>query len=332
MYNATNENILNQTNDLLTNSKNSLGLLITSMSTAENLVLSSFNNKNSIVSIDPNGSITAINEGQIGTDLPNTVHCLDHLIFINISATDGGGFITYDLENGNSKKFGIDDGLPGSLVKNIELDFEENAWIATNNGVVTYPDASFILQFTEPVVPVYENNFLFENEPVNYIKADGGNRIWMSTESGLWVFSKDFSSVEHHFTPENSPLPSNDIEQMEYNSHNGEMFILTSKGLVSFRSSSSVGQSNLNMVDIYPNPVRPGYSGLVGISGLIKDTKVRITNVHGKLVRELNTNGGTASWDLLDYNDHRVPSGVYIIFSAIQDGSDKFVGKIAVIN
>ena len=332
LYNSSGKNILDYTNDQLSDSKGNLGLLITSISASEKLIASSFNNENPIFFLDSNEGIHTLSEGQVGTDLPKTASCLNDLIFINISEVAGGGFITYDLDNGNRKYFGIDDGLPGSSVRNIELDFDENAWISTNNGIVTYPDAAFIMEFGEPVVPAYENNFLFENEPVNYVKADGGNRIWISTESGLWVFSEDFSSIDHYFTPENSPLPSNHIKQMEYNPHNGEMFILTNKGLVSFRSSSSVGESNLKMVDIYPNPVRPGYSGLVGISGLIKDTKVKITNVHGKLIRELDTNGGTTSWDLLDYNDHRVPSGIYIIFSAIRDGSDKFVGKIAVIN
>tara|TARA_Y100000590_G_scaffold124353_1_gene142258 strand:+ start:55 stop:330 length:276 start_codon:yes stop_codon:yes gene_type:complete len=85
-------------------------------------------------------------------------------------------------------------------------------------------------------------------------------------------------------------------------------------------------------VNIYPNPVRPGYSGKVGISGLVNNAYIKIADVNGKLIRELRANGGSVSWDLLDYNNRRVESGVYVVFSSEITGEETYIGKLAVVN
>jgi len=59
---------------------------------------------------------------------------------------------------------------------------------------------------------------------------------------------------------------------------------------------------------------------------------VKITDVSGKLVKEILAEGGTAVWDSLDIRGNRVSTGVYIVFSSTTDGKDSFIGKIAVIN
>jgi hypothetical protein len=50
------------------------------------------------------------------------------------------------------------------------------------------------------------------------------------------------------------------------------------------------------------------------------------------LIYETASSGGTASWDVRDYNGRRAASGIYLVFSSNNDGTDTFVGKIAVIN
>jgi len=53
--------------------------------------------------------------------------------------------------------------------------------------------------------------------------------------------------------------------------------------------------------------------------------------VSGKLIWQTQANGGTATWNVRDYNGRRASTEMYLIFSATQDGSESFVGKIAVI-
>jgi hypothetical protein len=44
------------------------------------------------------------------------------------------------------------------------------------------------------------------------------------------------SGDEYHFTINNSPLPSNVINDIDINSTTGEVFIMTAKGLISLRT------------------------------------------------------------------------------------------------
>ncbi len=75
----------------------------------------------------------------------------------------------------------------------------------------------------------------------------------------------------------------------------------------------------------------PGFNGTVGISGLATDAIVKITDIAGKLVWETRANGGTASWNVRDYRGKRAATGIYLVFSASADGSEREVGKIAVV-
>jgi hypothetical protein len=83
---------------------------------------------------------------------------------------------------------------------------------------------------------------------------------------------------------------------------------------------------------VFPNPVRPGYAGQVGITGLPQDAIVKITDISGALVFQTKAAGGMVAWDLKDLKGRRVRSGVYLAFSASPDGRQSCLSKIAVVN
>ena len=87
-----------------------------------------------------------------------------------------------------------------------------------------------------------------------------------------------------------------------------------------------------NNVYAYPNPVHPGYSGLITIVGLTMDADVKITTSNGVLVAQGRSNGGSFTWDGNDLDGKRVASGVYMVQTATSTGSKGTVCKIAVIN
>ncbi|HSZ71168.1 MAG TPA: T9SS type A sorting domain-containing protein, partial [Cytophagaceae bacterium] len=95
---------------------------------------------------------------------------------------------------------------------------------------------------------------------------------------------------------------------------------------------ATTGEETNTDVKIFPNPVEPGFDGYVGISGLANNSRVKITDIAGKLTYETPSNGGTASWNLKNYNGQRATAGVYLIFSSTDDGLQKYVGKITVID
>ncbi len=136
-----------------------------------------------------------------------------------------------------------------------------------------------------------------------------------------------------HFTAENSPLLSNNIEALVINNANGLVFIATDKGLCSYSSAVVETAETLVGDDIYayPNPVRPDYDGLVTIVGLTYNAQVTITTAAGNLVKKGAATGGSFSWDCTDQQGRRVASGVYPVLIATEDGSSSVACKIAVV-
>ncbi len=223
--------------------------------------------------------------------------------------------------------------LPSNVINDFEIDLDDELWIATNSGVAFLPSASSSLfsGFNGVIIPIFENTFLFDGEPINCIEVDPGNRKWMGTSQGAWLFEEAGQSLTQHFTTANSPLPSNNVEDIAINPKTGEVFIVTDKGMVSYRADASNSIAIHQEVKIFPNPVNPGYNSFVGVSGLATDVRVKITDISGKLIREIEANGGAIQWDLKDYNGVIAESGVYLLFSSNSDGSETFVGKLLIV-
>ena len=224
--------------------------------------------------------------------------------------------------------------LPGSIFTKLAEDRRGQGWLGGNEGISYFPAPFDMFNAPVPALikPVFENQFLLFGDYVTTLAVDGGDRKWVGTRDGIWLFGENGETLISRFTAGNSPLPSDNILDITLNDDNGEVFILTDQGLVSYRGTASEGQAGHQSVKIFPNPVSPDFDGLVGIEGLVTDAIVKITTISGTLVRQLEAAGGTAAWDTQDYNGSRVATGIYLVFSASADGSETFVGKIAVIN
>lgn len=320
LYDQSTDEIL----DDIPQSDASLDTIISTISSWQNLWLSSYGNTNPIHQFD----------GQQWTSYSSAL-LLDNE-FLDISSSETGLFWGRTTD-GRMIVFNPDEsrvltltGFPGQL-EGFEISIEEDVWIATSRGPAALPSASFVFESNEAVLPTFESSILFEDEQINAVETDGGNSVWFATDRGLWVFNESTSEQEAMFDIHNSPIPSNSVLGLAYSSSNGEMFITTDKGMISFRSASSVGSRSHTNVNVFPNPVPPEYVGLVGIEGLAKNTSIKITDLNGNLVKELEASGSSASWDLKNIANSEVVTGIYLIFSSTQDGLETYVGKIAVI-
>src|SRR5690606_7559774 len=112
----------------------------------------------------------------------------------------------------------------------------------------------------------------------------------------------------------------------------GEVFFATDKGLISFRSDATFGDPEFTNVTVFPNPVRPDFTGPVTIQGIGYDSDVKITDSGGNLVYKTTSNGGTATWNGMTLQGERAKSGVYLIWTAASDGKGRKVGKVVFIN
>tara|TARA_B100001059_G_C17559277_1_gene439204 strand:- start:52 stop:732 length:681 start_codon:yes stop_codon:yes gene_type:complete len=221
----------------------------------------------------------------------------------------------------------------------IANDLDGEIWIGSNNGISVFynPEAVFSgYDFDAQQILITEGQYgqyLLSEEKVNCITIDGANRKWVGTEkSGVFLFSEDGVQEIHHFTKDNSPLFSDNITDIAINHENGEVFIGTAKGLISYRSDATEGVVIQSNTKVFPNPVKETYNGPIAISGLASNVNVKITDASGNLVFETTANGGQAIWNGLNKNGERASTGVYLVFSTDLYGEQKVVSKILFIH
>lgn len=253
--------------------------------------------------------------------------------WMKLASSFGGGIKIYDAINTRELYLTVNNGaLPANEVYDLALDREGKMWVATKKGIVYFHQAAFIFDngTVDPVFPIFEGQILFKGEKISALAIDGGNRVWMGTTAGLWLFANDGQTEILQFTAGTDPIPANDILNIAINQANGEIFIATSKGLISYRGTSSAA-GKLDEVKIFPNPVIISRNDIVTIEGVPENANLWITDSSGRLIFKTQANGNTAVWQGLAGNQS-LSSGVYFVFIANEDGSEKQVGKIALIN
>lgn len=256
-------------------------------------------------------------------------------------ATSEDGVVGFN-ENGTTFKkmtVGADTGnLPISNVRTVAIDTRNQLWIGTSKGLRVLNSVNNFLSDTplkaNPVIIIDDNlpqELLFE-QFITSIVVDGANNKWIGTaDAGLFLVSPNGQETKYHFTTSNSPLPSNIINDIDINGVTGEVFIATSKGMISFKGVSTKANEDLSKVYVYPNPVRPDFQGTVKIAGLLDKANVKITDVGGNLVHETTSEGGTIEWDTTAFGKYKVASGVYMIFISAEDGVETKVKKVMII-
>ncbi|MGK7395221.1 MAG: two-component regulator propeller domain-containing protein [Candidatus Cyclobacteriaceae bacterium M3_2C_046] len=253
-----------------------------------------------------------------------------------VSPELGGGILVYNEINNQYRHFTTTNGnggLPDNQVNDLELDQDGFIWVASQKGIAYFanPFLALTSQEIDVITPIFEQRLLLNNEIINTIETDGGNRKWIGTDKGVWLMGQAGEELFYNFTASNSPLLSDKVFDIAIQPETGEVFFATAAGLISFRSTATEGGVIHSDVKIFPNPVNPQFEGLVAISGLANNAIVKITDVSGKLIWQDQAYGGTASWNRQDYLGRQVKTGIYLVFSADFEGEDTFVGKIAIV-
>ena len=231
-------------------------------------------------------------------------------------------------------------GISGSAVNCLAVDRNGAVWVGTDSGPCYFDDTRKLFsssQYDASVVLVPRNDGtgqadpLFDEINVLSIAVDGNNNKWFGLETGVYQMSPDCRTQLLYFNTDNSPLLDNSVKTMVIND-DGEVFFGTDLGVISYRGSATPGGSTNTDVVVYPNPVRPGYSGYVGIKGLVEDALVRITTVDGAFVTELIAEGGQAVWDCTTLDGQKVQPGIYLVFISTYEGKERFATKILIMN
>ena len=163
----------------------------------------------------------------------------------------------------------------------------------------------------------------------------------------MFLLSPDGQRTIFHFTEDNSPLPTNTINDISIDGSNGIIYIATEKGLLSYNSGGSSPQELLETARVYPNPVRPSFNiadKKIKIEGLSENTNIKITDIEGNLVAEaqsrtnarfngfnLEIDGGTAFWNGKNFANNTVASGVYLVLLSNLETFETNVLKLMIV-
>ena len=230
--------------------------------------------------------------------------------------------------------------LVNSYVTTLRLDLSGQLWIGSNQGlrVLFNPNSMFSENPSDARSIIIEDTNgipreLLADEAVTDIEIDGNNNKWIATaSSGAFLFSPSGRETLFQFTTDNSPLPTNSVNDIAIDESTGKIYFATDKGIVAFQGErSSKPQDDLENVRAFPNPVRPGFDGNVTIDGLTDRARVKITDIEGNLVYEAVSQGGSIPWDTRSFSGNKVASGVYFLFISTSDNIETTVSKLMIV-
>jgi hypothetical protein len=231
--------------------------------------------------------------------------------------------------------------LPSNKITAIAADFDGELWIGTDAGFAVLYNANGSFSAgagnydAQRILIPFEGNYeeVLGDVSISDIEVDGGNRKWISTaNAGLVLLSQDGTEIIAQYNEDNSPLISNTIYDIEINQQTGELYIVTDKGLVSFRIDATYEDPTYETLNVFPNPVKPDYFGPITIQGIRYNSDVKVTDAAGNLIYKTMSNGGTATWNGQNLNGEKVPTGVYFFWTANNyQGGERKVAKVLVI-
>lgn len=229
-----------------------------------------------------------------------------------------------------------------SLMNCIVEDRDGAIWVGTNQGPFTIQSPTSVFgndfRYHQVIVPRNDGSglgdYLLNEVAIKCIAVDGGNRKWFGTSSnGVYLTSADGTEIISHFTKDNSPLISDEIYSIAIDGRTGEVFIGTSQGICSYMGEATepAEQYDEDKIIVYPNPVRPDYSGDIKITGLQYDSHVSIVNSAGRLVSKGKSVGGSYVWNGRTDGGDEAQSGVYFVLATDAEGKESVAGKFVII-
>ncbi len=221
-------------------------------------------------------------------------------------------------------------------------DLEGMVWVGTSAGLFVIEDVTkvFDKDFHFTQIKINRNDgsgladYLFNDVSISCIAIDAANRKWIGTQSnGAYLISDDGQEMLHHFTTEDSPLLSNNVQSIAAHPGTGEVAFGTDKGICTFISDATTPEEELEKsnVVVFPNPVTPDYNGPIAIRGLVEDSEVKIISTGGQLVWNGTSSGGTCTWNGVANNGKPVASGIYHVVANTPEGGKAIMTRIVIV-
>lgn len=220
-------------------------------------------------------------------------------------------------------------------------DLSGNVWMGHAKGLCIWTPEEALNGNSYAIRPKVPRNdgtnnadYLLNGVRVNCIAVDDLNRKWIGTESnGVFLVSPDGTEIIEQLNTSNSVLPTDQILSICCKPNSNTIYIGTSNGVLEYETSSVTPAPSYDDVLVYPNPVRPEYTGVITIKGLMANSLIKISDASGNVITSLQATAGTAIWDGLNASGERVKSGVYYVLASENEDetSSAIVAKFLVI-
>lgn len=232
--------------------------------------------------------------------------------------------------------------LPSATVLSFAEDQDGEIWIGTNEGLAVLFSPENIFEanrsYDASIIVIDEDGDgngerVLGSESITDIEVDGSNKKWFATSNSGAFYTNENGRVQLlRFSSENSPLPSNNLLDIEIDDLTGMVYFGSDEGIVSYQGQATAGEETMSDVFAYPNPVPPEYGGPILIRGLVTNAQVKITDLEGNIVFETIAEGGQAIWSGNNFDGQRVRSGIYLALITDDLGLNTEVTKIMILN
>lgn len=296
--------------------------------------------------IRTDGTIESFSLGSVANssvEIKNILYTTQNQVWIQ---TKGSGIVVVNVEENRltPTRLAATEGsgnLPTERVLAFAEDMDGEVWIGTDEGLAVLYSPQNIFEaernYDAQIIVIDEDGDgngerVLGTEQINDIEVDGSNKKWFATaNSGVFYTSENGKTQIYNFNVKNSPLPSNNVLDIEIDQITGMVYFATDQGVVSFQGGATRGVSTHTDVFAYPNPVTPDYTGPILIRGLVTNAQVKITDIEGNIVFETVAEGGQAIWSGKSFNGTPVTSGVYLAYITDDLGGATAVTKILIV-
>lgn len=231
-------------------------------------------------------------------------------------------------------------------ISTLAEDHEGRIWILTTAGIRLIEDQTAYLAdpshaTTRPLLEKVNANdgdtYLLDGVDCQCIVIDPQDRKWIGTiDDGLYLTSPDGSRILAHYTTSNSPLYTNGIYALAYDSATSLLFISSDNGILSLDTREAGNDSiditslptDFSQVSLSMTLIPTLNSDPLIISHLPAETTLLITDSAMQTVFKTQVTNGEFQWDLVTEQGEYLPAGAYNIYASTPSLALRYIATI----